>query len=519
MKKKGSIFTYMVLVAAVLLVKVLGLVRNMLMSNMYGTTIEASAFTAVSNLPLVIFDVTFGTAISAAFVPVFNEKLTKFDKKTANKFASNFVNIVLVISVIIVAFGMLFPEVAVKIVASGFDAESGMNIAVPLMRIMMPIICFACCTFIFIGVLQSYGEFIAPALVSLFSNLAMILYLILLNKEFGIYGLAVSLCFGWFLQSAFLIPFLKKKKFKYSFGMNFRSPDIKKVAILTLPLFVASLAQPINQLISTNFSSTIEGNPVATINYAYQAYFIVAGVFSYALTNMFFPEMSRRFTANDIKGATHICKDMLSTISAIIMPIMAFMCAAAVPIIKILYERGKFTAGDTAQVATLLMIYTLGMLFLSWQDILNKYFYSMQKSVVPMICAAVGISANFLISWLLTPVIGLEALALSTVISGFIMTLMLSLFSLKYTKFIFDLQFAFEMVKLMLSGVAVYLVCKGLMTFNSAAAPIHMQIIFVVLLLLASLIVYLFLLLILRSNNLSKILTIFKKGGKSDNVQ
>ena len=68
MKKKGNVFVYLVLVAAVLATKVLGLVRNMLLSANYGTGIEASAFTAVSNLPLIVFDVTFGTAISAAFV-------------------------------------------------------------------------------------------------------------------------------------------------------------------------------------------------------------------------------------------------------------------------------------------------------------------------------------------------------------------------------------------------------------------------------------------------------------------
>lgn len=519
MKKKGNVFVYMVLVAAVLLTKVLGLVRNMMLSASYGTGIEASAFTAVSNLPLILFDVTFGTAISAAFVPVFNEKLTKENSDSANRFASNFLNIVIAAAAVIVAAGILFPKAAVMLVASGFDGNSqALSLACKLMRIIMPIICFACGTFIFVGILQSYGEFIAPSLVSLFSNLSMILYLAFVNKFYGIYGLAVAFCIGWFLQFAFLIPFLKKKKFRYSFGFDLKSPDIKKVAVLTLPLFVSALAQPINQLISSNLSSGVSDNGVATVNYAYNAYFIVAGVFSYALTNMFFPEMSRRFAAKDTEGATVICRDMLSTITAVIMPIMMFLTACAVPVISIIYERGEFTSADTVNVASLLSVYAFGMIFLSWQDILNKYFYSMQKSVVPMIAAAAGIALNFALSLALTPHFGLMGLALSTVVAGALMTVILCLFTLKYTDNIFRKDFVFELLKLISGGAAAYAVCRLMLYLLDFKASLIISIVYLLLTFAASAAAYFAVLLVLRSKNVSSIIKLLRKGGKTGDV-
>lgn len=516
MKKSGSIVTYIVLVAAVLLSKVFGLLRGILLSQFYGTGMEASVFKAVSNLPLILFDITLGTAISAAFVPVFNEKLSKEGNRSANKFASNFLNIVLLFSLIIVVLGILFPQTAVTLVANGFNKDSGaMTLASELMRIIMPIMCFACCTFVFVGVLQSYGEFVAPALVSLFSNLAMIVYLLVLNKKFGIHGLAVAFCLGWFLQFAFLTPFLKKKKFNYSFTLNFLSKDIKKVAILTLPLFVSSLAQPINQLISSNLSSSVSLNSTATVGYAYDAYFIVAGVFSYALTNMFFPEMSRKFASDDVDGATLICKDMLSTISNIILPIMAFLCACSQPVIRILYQRGAFNATDTLNVSVLLSIYALGMLFLSWQDILNKYFYSMQKSYIPMISAFVGIVSNIVISVILLKIVGLNGLAVSTVISGAMMTLILCLFALKYTKLIFKKDFFFELSKTLAGGLTVFIVCKLLLTLFDFNTNLILQIIYVIILLTVSLAVYFILMIVMKSSSVIKLLSILKKGGKS----
>ncbi len=511
-KKKNGIFIYLVLVSAVLLTKVLGLLRGILLSQNYGTGIEASAFTAVSNLPLILFDVTFGTAISSAFVPVFNEKISTKGEKEANRFASVFLNIVLVFSFILVVFGIIFPKYAVMLVASGFGGKTDvMQLASSLMQIIMPIMSFACCTFIFIGILQSYGEFIAPALVSLFSNLSMILYFLFLNGKFGIKGLAVAFVFGWALQFIFLLPFLKKKKFSYSFALDFKSPDIKKVAILTLPLFVAALAQPINQLISSNLSSSVSDSGVATVNYAYTAYYIVAGVFSYALTNMFFPEMSRRFAQKDVEGATHICRDMLSNITAIIMPIMAFMGASSFPIIKLLYQRGEFTSQDTLSVSVLLAVYVFGMIFLSWQDIFNKYFYSMQKSVIPMICAAVGIACNLIFSIILTSKFGLLGLALSTVIAGAVMTVCLSVFSFKITKSIFTKRFIVELLKLTFSGACVFVICKLLTDLFNFNGSFLYEALCIILIFVVDVVVYLLLLFVLKSDNLTKIINLFKK--------
>lgn len=516
MKRSRSVVTYMVLVAAVLLSKVFGLLRGILLSQFYGTGMEASVFKAVSNLPLILFDITLGTAISAAFVPVFNEKLSKEGDKSANKFASNFLNIVLLFSLVIVIVGILFPELAVTLVANGFNKDTGaMTLASELMRIIMPIMCFACCTFVFIGVLQSYGEFVAPALVSLLSNLAMIVYLLVFNRRFGIHGLAVAFCIGWFLQFTFLTPFLKKKKFNYSFTLNILSNDIKKVAILTLPLFVSSLAQPINQLISSNLSSSVSLNSTATVGYAYDAYFIVAGVFSYALTNMFFPEMSRKFASDDVEGATVICKDMLSTITNIIMPIMAFLCSCSQPVIRILYQRGAFNANDTVNVSVLLSVYALGMLFLSWQDILNKYFYSMQKSYIPMISAFIGIISNVVLSVILLKAIGLKGLAVSTVISGAIMTVILCGFAAKFTNVIFKKDFFIEIAKTLIGGIAIFVVCKLLLNVIDFNTNLILQIVYVIIILLISLLIYVMLMALFKSASVIKLFQIIKKGGKT----
>jgi putative peptidoglycan lipid II flippase len=465
MKKRGAIGTYMILVVAILLSKGLGMVRTMLLTRFYGAGAMADAFIAASKLPLTLYDVTLGTAIASAFVPVFNEKLTKADQKEAERFASNFLNVTVILSGIIAALGIIFPQAALKLVAAGLQGEA-YTYALSLIRIIMPVMCIAAGTYIFVGVLQSYGEFTGPALISLISNVAMVVYFLVFDRWFGIYGLGVAFTVGWLLQLLFLVPYLIKKKFRYSFFIDLKSADLRRVLVLTLPLFVAALAQPLNQLISSNISSSLGEGLLASVDYAYQAYFIVSGIFSYCLTNLFFPEMSRCFSRGDIPAAKGICRNMLGTISAIVLPIMAFMIGNCKPLVRLLYEGKSFTANDTARVAVLLAIYSCAMIFYSYQEILNKYFYSMQRVKMPVITAFVGITVNLGVSLVAVRSLGVYGLALGTLAAAVVMGVILLVFAAHVTPGLLDRSLFMGILKDLLGSMGLFVAAREVRIFT-----------------------------------------------------
>ena len=138
------------------------------------------------------------------------------------------------------------------------------------------------------------------------------------------------------------------------------------------------------------------------------------------------------------------------------------------------------------------------MIFLSWQDIFNKYFYSMQKSYIPMITAFVGIGVNILLSFTLTKYIGLLGLAVATVSAGIVMTVILSIFAVKATKSIFVKPFIFELSKIVLSGFVSFAVSKLLLSFFDFNVSLMLKIIYVAVIFVASLVIYIFLLLLFR---------------------
>jgi len=454
MKKKGQGATYMIILACILLTKVLGMLRNSFLSAAYGTGTEATVFQAISKLPLTLYDVTLGTAIVSAFIPVFNELFTKEGKSSAEKFAGNFMTLAGSLTALICGLGIAFPKAFVKLVASDFDAER-LALGVEMTRVILPVMLFATVTYIFIGILQSYGEFTAPSLVSLFTNLAIILYFLVFDRWFGIMGLAVAFTIGWVLQFLFLLPFIIKKKFKFSFSFKL-SVNMRRVLLLTLPLFVTSLAQPINSIISTRLSSGMEPSAMSVLNYSYDAYFILAAVFASAMTNLYFPELSRRFAAGDKAGSAEIGGKMLKTVSCIVLPISVFMMVCGEPIIRVLYQRGDFTAADTKAVAGCLAIYCVGMLALSFQEILNKYFYSMQKPQYPMLAAVGGILLNLGLSYLFVNIWGeYRLLALSTVLSGWFMAGVLMIVARFKVKALIGKHLFVSLLKTLLASLAL----------------------------------------------------------------
>ncbi len=417
MKKDKSVATYIFIVVAILLTKGLGLVRDMLLANFYGVSAASAAFSAASKVPLLLFDITLGTAVASAFIPVFNKYLGEGEKERGNTFANTFMFICGAFALVISLLMLIFPQVFIKMIAGGFTGET-LLISQNLLRIFSPIVLIAVLSYTFVGILQSLGEFKVPAIMSGISNIIIVLYFVTINKSFGIYGLGVALLLGWMCQMLILLPPLLKRGFTFTLNFDFKDSGIKEVMVLAIPVLISSWAMPINTIISTNISSTIDGGVgVPIINFAYQLYFMVAGVFSFALTNIFFPKMSRNHASGKIGENFSLLCRLLTTITIVVAPVMAFFLLFAKDIVTFVYERGMFTSADSAATATVLLCYSIGMISLSWQEVLNKYFYSSHNSKTPMLVSIGGIGINIVFSIILARRFGVWGIALASTIS------------------------------------------------------------------------------------------------------
>jgi len=401
-----------------MLAKLLGQVREIMLAGFYGTSSEASAFLAASQIPLNFFDMILGLAIVSAFVPVFNEYYQKYGKKEANEFANNFVGILLVVSFAMTLLGTFFSSNLVNILANGFNDEVS-RLTSNLLKIMFPSLIFTAVAYSYAGVLQSFGEFKIPAAMSIASNLAAILYFLLFNKNAGIYGLSVAMLIGWGLQLLILIPALIRLDYKFGVSFNFMHAGMKKVYKLALPILLSSWVQPLNVMINTYIASFIDnGNAVSYINYANKLYVIIVGVFTMSVTNLILPELSRLFSSNNHKESANVITSSIKAVIIFILPIMLLFLTYSYQIVEIVYMRGAFDKTSAYMTSVALFFYSFGMLGFGLQEILNKSFYSMQNSIIPMKNAFFTIAINIIFSFLLYKKMGVGGLALASAIAA-----------------------------------------------------------------------------------------------------
>jgi len=441
---------------AIFLSKVLGMLRDSMFANIYGTSMVSDAYVSASRIPILFFDLTFGAAVIATFIPVFSGYLQKNEKKKAFEFANSFLNLVFIISGIFCVIGIVFSGWILKIMSPGLDVETA-ELARRLLVILLPSTIFTSIAYVFVGILQALDEFNIPALISLVSNVAVICYLMFFNQHYGIYGMATAMLIGWVLQVIIQIPSLIKKKYRYKPTLKIKNSDFFGVLKLAAPVLVSSWVQPICVAVNLHYASYLTRGAATAMNYANNLYIIIVGVFSFSITNYIFPQLSKLSAGGAKEEYSKVIKKSIRVMSVIILPVMVGLMVVATPIIQVIYARGEFVENSVAMTSTALFFYCFGMLALAFNEVLNKGFYAKQQGKTPMIASVLGMILNLGLSWVLTTRtnLGLGGLALSTAVSLNVICVILIVGMRKNIDKLIDKDFLIHFAKVLASAIVM----------------------------------------------------------------
>lgn len=457
---KKAVRTIGLMAVIIMLAKFLGLFRETLVANIYGQGMESDMLNTATQIPLLFFDMVLGAAILATFVPVFNEYLQKKGREEAVLFADNFITTVGFAATAAAFLGVVFAEPIVRIMTPGYAETPGkLEETARLLRILFPSVAFTAVAYIAVGILQSFGEFTIPSLISVVSNGVMILYLVIFGNRMGLCGVAVSMLVAWALQLFIQVPWLKKFGFKYRFRFDIKDKGLRSAAVMTLPVLISSWLQPLCSVINMAFGSGLGDGAVSALNWANKIYIIMVGVFAYAITNFIFPKLSRLGTDDTDNGFAEITRKSVGWILFIITPVSALFLSLSPGIIKVVFERGAFTPESTAITAQALFYYSFGMVGYAVCEVLNKSFYAIQDGKTPMFSSAIGIAVNFLSAFLLTSVfnMGVGGLALASAISSLVIALCL-MYMINHRRCgVINKQLLINTLKTFICGGAAYL--------------------------------------------------------------
>jgi putative peptidoglycan lipid II flippase len=371
--------------------RVAGLGREVVAAGYYGISGPMSAFTIAFQVPNLIRALFADAALQPAFVPIFTELLGKKAYKEAFRLASTMLLLVTMVLGAITALFVLLAPVIMPLFAPGFEGEI-LDLTVALSQVLFPILILLGASGIVVGILNSYDRFGAFAISPLFWNLSIIAVLVVLEPMFEgqdrIYAYAIGILVGTLIQ--LLIPAwdLRNTPYRFKFSFDWRHPGVRRVLVLMLPVTISLGLINFNLVINSFFGSLVSEQAPAAIDKAFRIYQLPQGIFSVAIATVLFPTLARFANAGEIDSLRTTMANGMRQILFVLVPAAAAILVLSEPMIRLIYERGEFGAGETEVVATALFWFAFSLptngLFL----LLTRTFFSLQKPWIPTWIAA-----------------------------------------------------------------------------------------------------------------------------------
>ncbi|UCH07875.1 MAG: murein biosynthesis integral membrane protein MurJ [Deltaproteobacteria bacterium] len=390
--------------ALTFLSRILGLVRDILIANFFGSGLSADAFFVAFRIPNLLRRLFAEGSFSVAFIPVFTEYLQKKSRQQAIELAQVVLTVMIFILTIVTVLGIVLSPIIVRIIAPGFGSTGEkFALTVLLTRIMFPYIFLVSLLALFMGILNSIKHFAAPALAPVFLNLGMIAALLFLAPwmKTPTVGLAIGVLVGGVVQLAVQIPFLVNRGIRVGLKWQPNHPALKRIGALMLPTILGSAIYQINQLIGTLLASLLREGSVSYLYYADRLVQFPLGVFAIAISTAVLPSLSREAAHGDTEGLKRTLSHALRLTMFITIPAMIGLIVLREPIIRLLFQRGAFDATATVMTARALLYYSIGLWAFAGLRVFVSAFYSLQDTKTPVKVAVVAMLLNIVFSILL----------------------------------------------------------------------------------------------------------------------
>jgi putative peptidoglycan lipid II flippase len=402
--------------------RVLGFVRDLVIATAFGTSVSAEAFVVSFKIPNLLRDLVGEGAANAAFVPV----LTEAREKRPQEFwglVSTLFFIMTGILIVLSALGMIFSEQVVRLIAPGFAASADPEkfpLTVHLTRVIFPYLFFIGLSALAMGVLNSLKEFTTSALGPVLLNISMIVAGVFFEKRFGPIALVAGVLAGGVLQLGCQAPLLLRKGFKITKPI-FNHGSVKKIGKLLVPRALGSALYQINVFVDSilaSFEGIVGFGGQSALYYSNRLFQLPLAIIGVSLAQALLPTFSTQAVREDFKAFKETLSLSLRTMMLIILPASAGLIVLAEPIIRIIFERGRFDAYSTQITSGALYFYAFGLLSCCFIKILVNAFYALQDTRTPVKTAFFCVALNVVLSLFLMRPLKIGGLALASSLSA-----------------------------------------------------------------------------------------------------
>ncbi len=390
-----------VLGAATMLSRIMGMVRDMVVSRLFGAGLYTDAFFAAFQIPNMLRRFFAEGALTSAFVPTFSEYYTKRGEEEARALTNVCFTALTIVMAVITIAGIVFSPQLVHLMFPGFSANpEKLSVTILLNRLMFPYIFFVSLVALCMGILNTLRHFFTPAISTVFLNISMILAALLLHDRFQvpIVALAVGVLIGGLLQLGMQLPVLYRMGFPVRPNFDLGHPALRKIALLMGPSVFGVGVYYLNITVGSILASLLPEGSVSYLYYAQRLFEFPQGIFTVSVAQAVLPSMSRQAAAGDMDALKESLSYGVRLTLFITIPAMVGLIFCATPIFSLLFMGGAFDYAKAVNCGTALLYYSLGLTFVALVRVLVPAFYALQDTKTPVKTAFVAFLLNLLFS-------------------------------------------------------------------------------------------------------------------------
>jgi putative peptidoglycan lipid II flippase len=383
--------------AATLASRVLGFVRDMVVARAFGAGPITDAFFVAFRIPNILRRLLAEGALSTAVIPVFTEYASTRSRDDFRRLLRAILGAALLVLGATAVLGILTTPWIVRAIAPGFAADPAQErLVVLLTRLMFPYVVLVGLAALAMGALNAEHRFFAAALGPAVLNVGMIAGVLLLaaHMEPPIAALALGVLIGGVGQLLVQVPDLRATGLLVGPSAELGHPALARVARLLLPAAFGLAAVQVMVFVNTLLASLLPAGAISFLYYADRVMEFPLGVFGIALASASLPAMSRQAAAGDTRALAGTLNFALRLAVYICVPATVGLLVLREPIIRILFERGRFGAADTAATAEALTGYAVGLVGFATARIAAQALYAIGQPGVAVRMGVLAVAGN-----------------------------------------------------------------------------------------------------------------------------
>jgi putative peptidoglycan lipid II flippase len=392
--------------AATLFSRVLGMGREMVYARFMGDGWVASAFALAFTIPNLFRRLLGEGALTAAFIPIFKEKEKTHGEIEMWRAANAVISGLVIAASVIIGLAMLGISLALSMHQFSMETE----LMLRLLRVMFPYMLLVCITAACIGMLNARGHFFIPAMGATMLNVVMIASVLFfaqrmaldLPKELRlpkqIFALAFGVLVAGFAQAAFQMPVLWREGFRYRWVSPWKNETVKLVVTRMIPGTIGVAAFQINVLLTQVIAFGVDKHTVASFNYAVRLMELPQGMFGISLATFLLPTLSALALDKNYPEFRKTLRHGISTLLFANLIAAILLIVLAEPIVRLLFERGAFTADSTQRASLALICLAPGLVAFSTVNILARAFFALGDTKTPMKISLACLTLNLLLA-------------------------------------------------------------------------------------------------------------------------